>query len=63
MEPSLASQRKKRLKSILDVTINIVVVVFALVAIGVLVKKKLPGAGVILRSLSNCPYVVLVGPA
>lgn len=38
MLPSLASHRKK-LRNILDVTTNIVVVVFAVVAIGILVKN------------------------
>ena len=41
MVPSLASQTRNKLKSILDVTTNIVVVLFALVAIGVLVKNYL----------------------
>jgi hypothetical protein len=39
MVPSLDSQTRKRLKSFLDVTTNIVVVLFAVVAIGVLVKN------------------------
>lgn len=39
MEPSSASQTRKKLKSILEVTTNIVVVLFAVVAIGVLVKN------------------------
>ena len=39
MVPSLDSQTRKRLKSILDVTTNVVVILFAVVAIGVLVKN------------------------
>ena len=39
MVPSLDSQTTKRLKSILDVITNVVVIVFAVVAIGVLVKN------------------------
>jgi hypothetical protein len=39
MVPSLDSQTRKRLKSFLDVTTNIVVVLFAVVAISVLVKN------------------------
>ena len=39
MVPSLRSQTWKKLKGILDVTTNVVVIVFAVVAIGVLVKN------------------------
>ena len=39
MVPSLDSHSRKRLKSILDVTTNVVVILFAVVAIGVLVKN------------------------
>ncbi len=39
MAPSFASQTRKKLKDILDVTTNVVVVLFAIVAIGVLVKN------------------------
>lgn len=39
MVPSSGSQTTKKLKQILDVTTNIVVVLFAVVAIGVLVKN------------------------
>ena len=39
MVPSLDLLTKKKLKDILDVTTNVVVVVFAVVAIGVLVKN------------------------
>ncbi len=39
MVPSLDSQTRKRLKNILDVTTNVVVILFAVVAIGVLVKN------------------------
>jgi hypothetical protein len=39
MVPSLRLLTKEKLKGILDVTTNIVVVVFAVVAIGVLVKN------------------------
>jgi hypothetical protein len=46
MVPSLTSQTRKKLKSILDVTTNIVVVLFALVAIGVLVRNYLAPRGV-----------------
>ena len=46
MVPSLDSQTAKRLKNILDVTTNIVVVLFAVVAIGVLVKNYFAPQGV-----------------
>lgn len=46
MVPSLDSQARKRLKSILDVTTNIVVILFAVVAIGVLVKNYFAPQGV-----------------
>ena len=39
MLPSFDSQSRKRLKSILDVTTNIVVILFAVIAIGVLVRN------------------------
>jgi len=39
MVPSLDSQTRQRIKTILDVTTNVVVIVFAVVAIGVLVKN------------------------
>ena len=39
MVPSLGLLTRKNLKNILDVTTNVVVVVFAVVAIGVLVKN------------------------
>jgi hypothetical protein len=39
MLPSLPLPTRKKLKDILDVTTNIVVVMFAVVAIGVLVKN------------------------
>ena len=39
MVPSLASQTRKKLKDILDVATNLAVVLFAVVAIGVLVKN------------------------
>jgi hypothetical protein len=39
MVPSLGLLTRKKLKDILDVTTNVVVVVFAVVAIGVLVKN------------------------
>ena len=41
MVPSLRSQTAKKLKNILDVTTNVVVIAFAVVAIGVLVKNYL----------------------
>src|SRR5690348_8167408 len=46
MVPSLDSHTAKRLKSILDVTTNVVVVLFAVVAIGVLVKNYFAPQGV-----------------
>src|SRR5215218_8859882 len=39
MVPSLASQTRKKLKDILDVATNVAVVLFAVVAVGVLVKN------------------------
>ena len=41
MGPSLASLKRKSLKEILDVTTNVMVVLFTVVAIGVLVKNYL----------------------
>lgn len=41
MVPSLASHTRKKVKDILDVTTNVAVVLFAVVAIGVLVKNYL----------------------
>jgi len=41
MVPSLSSHTTKRLKSILDVITNVVVILFATVAIGVLVNPYL----------------------
>jgi hypothetical protein len=41
MVPSLALLKRKKLKEILDVTTNVVVVIFAVVAVGVLVKNYL----------------------
>jgi hypothetical protein len=46
MVPSLRSQTWKKLKGILDVTTNVVVIVFAVVAIGVLVKNYFAPQGV-----------------
>ena len=46
MPPSLDLQTRKKLKDSLDVTTNIVVVLFALVAIGVLVKNYFAPPGV-----------------
>ena len=46
MVPSLRSQTRKKLKDILDVTTNVVVVLFAVVAIGVLVKNYFAPPGV-----------------
>jgi hypothetical protein len=46
MLPSLASQTRKKLKNVLDVTTNVIVVLFAVVAIGVLVKNYLAPYGV-----------------
>lgn len=46
MVPSLDSQIRKQLKSILDVATNIVVILFAVVAIGVLVKNYFAPQGV-----------------
>ena len=46
MVPSFDSQSRKRLKSILDVTTNVVVILFAVVAIGVLVKNYFAPPGV-----------------
>ncbi len=46
MVPSSSSQTRKKLKDILDVTTNIVVVLFAVVAIGVLVKNYFAPQGV-----------------
>ena len=46
MVPSLPSQTRKTLKAILDVTTNIVVVLFAVVAIAVLVKSYFAPHGV-----------------
>ena len=45
MVSSSASPKFKKLKDILDVTTNVVVVVFAIVAIGVLVRNYFPGVG------------------
>src|SRR6185369_633438 len=66
MLPSLRLPTRKKLKDILDVTTNIVVVVFALVAIGVLVKNYFapPGAktsvaltkGSVLREIAGVDY-------
>lgn len=61
MLPSLPLSTRKNLKGILDVTTNIVVVVFALIAIGVLVKNYFapPGAktGVALTKGSTLPEI------
>lgn len=46
MLPSLDSQTRTRLKSFLDVATNVVVIVFAVVAIGVLVKNYFAPKGV-----------------
>lgn len=46
MVPSSDLPKRKKLKDILDVTTNVVVVVFALVAIGVLVKSNFAPQGV-----------------
>ena len=46
MVPSLASQTRKKLKDILDVTTNVVVILFAICAIGVLVKNYFAPQGV-----------------
>lgn len=46
MLPSLASQTRKKLKNVLDVTTNVVVVLFAVVAIGALVKNHFAPDGV-----------------
>ena len=46
MVPSLDSLTKKRLKTTLDVTTNVVVILFAVVAIGVLVKNYFAPQGV-----------------
>jgi len=46
MVPPFDSQTRQRLKSILDVTTNIVVILFAIVAIGVLVKNYFAPQGV-----------------
>lgn len=45
MLPSLASQTRKKLKNVLDVTTNVIVVLFAVVAIGVLVRNYLAPRG------------------
>lgn len=46
MLPSIASQTRKKLRNVLDVTTNVVVLLFAVVAIGVLVKNYLAPNGV-----------------
>lgn len=46
MLPSLASPTKEKLKNVLDVTTNVIVVLFAVIAIGVLVKNYLAPDGV-----------------
>lgn len=62
MVPSISSQTKKRLKGILDTTTNIVVVLFALVAIGVLVKNyfvpQRPKTSVAFKKGSDFPAIV-----